>query len=154
MNSLLRKSTFSFRYKEPRLDSLKALSSKIAPVKYKCYAAYGNILDLVNESVDYIALTTLAQHYDIPMRCFTFPDFQIAPTLEEFERLLNRSIKDHNPFPKIEEEFAMPKLASVLGVEVGELAASWAPKGTDKGFARKFLEGHAWRFSKEKKWDS
>lgn len=154
MNSLLKKSTFSFRYKEPRLDSLKALSSKIAPVKYKCYAAYGNILDLVNESVDYTALTALAQYYDIPMHCFTFPDIQIAPTLEEFERLLNRSIKDHNPFPKIEEEFAMPKLASVLGIEVVELAASWAPKGTDKGFARKFLEGHAWRLAKEKKWDS
>ncbi|XP_050877261.1 uncharacterized protein LOC127081015 [Lathyrus oleraceus] len=48
----------------------------------------------------------------------------------------------------------MPKLASVSGIEVGELAASWAPKGTDKGFTRKFLEGHAWRFTKVKKWDS
>lgn len=75
MNSLLRKSTFSFRYKEPRLDSLKALSSKIAPVKYKCYAAYGNILDFVNKSVDYMTLTTLAQYYDIPLHFFTFPDF-------------------------------------------------------------------------------
>lgn len=88
------------------------------------------------------------------MRCLSFPDFQIAPTLEEFERLLNRSIKDNNSFPKIEEDFAMPKLASMLGIEVGELAASWAPKGTNKGFAKKFLEGHAWRFAKEKKWDS
>lgn len=48
----------------------------------------------------------------------------------------------------------MPKLASVLGIVVGELAASWAPKGVDKGFARKFLEGHAWKFAKEKKWES
>lgn len=150
MNSLLKKSTFSFKYKETRLDSLKSPSSKITPIKYKCYAAYGNILDLVNESVDYEALTTLAQYYDIPMCCFTFPDFQMAPTLEVFKRILNRSIKDHNPFPKIEEYFAMPKLASVLGVDVGELAASWAPKGIGKGFARKFLEGHARRFDKEK----
>ncbi|XP_050916294.1 uncharacterized protein LOC127131412 [Lathyrus oleraceus] len=154
MNPLLRKSTFSFGYKEPRLDSLKALSSKIALVKYKCYAAYGNILDLENENVGYMVLTTLAQYYDIPMRCFTFPDFQMAPTLEEFERILNRSIKDHNPFPKIEEDFVMPKLASVLRIDVGELAASWAPKGDDKGFTRKFLEGHAWKLAKEKKWES
>ncbi|XP_050909489.1 uncharacterized protein LOC127123300 [Lathyrus oleraceus] len=154
MNPPLRKSTFSFRYKEPRLDNLKALSSKISLVKYKCHAAYGNILDLVNESVDYVALTTLAQYYDIPMHCFTFPDFQMAPTLEEFERILNRSIKDHNPFPKIEEDFAMPKLASVLGIDVGELAANWAPKGVDKGFTKKNLEGHAWKFAKENKWES
>lgn len=154
MNPFLRKSTFSFRYKKPRLDSLKALSSKIAPVKYKCYVAYGNILDLVSESVDYTALTTLALYYDILIRCFTFPDIQMAPTLEQFERILNRSFKDHNPFPKIEEDFAMPKLVSVLGIDVGELAFSWTPKGADKGFARKFLEDHAWKFAKEKKWES
>lgn len=154
MNPLLRKSTFSFRYKEPRLDSLKALSSMIAPVKYKCYEAYGNIMDLVNENVDYVALTTLAQYYDILMRCFTFPNFQMAPTLEEFKRILNRSIKDHNLFSKIKEEFFMPKLASVLGIDVGELAASWAPKGIDKGFSRKFMEVYAWKFAKEKKWES
>lgn len=154
MNPLLRKNTFTFRYKEPRLDSLKALSSKLAHIKYKCYVTYGKILDLVNENVDYGALTTLAQYYDIPLRCFTFSDFQIAPTLEEFERILNRSIKDHNSFPKIEEDFTMPKLVVVLGIDVGELEASWAPKGDDKGFTRKFLEGRAWKFSKEEKWES
>lgn len=63
MNPLLRKRTFSFRYKEPRLDSLKALSSKIAHVKYRCFVVYGNILDMLNGNVDNIALTTLAQYY-------------------------------------------------------------------------------------------
>lgn len=101
-----------------------------------------------------MALTTLAQYYDILMCYFTFPDFQMDPTLEECERILNRSIKDHNLFPKIKEDFTMPKLASVLGIDVGELAASWAPKGADKGFDRKFLEDHAWKFVKEKKWES
>lgn len=154
MNPLLRKNTFTFRYKEPRLDSLKALSSKLAPVKCKCYVNYGNILDLVNKNVDYRALTTLAHYYDISLCCFTFPYFQIVPTLEEFEIILNRSIKDHNLFPKIEEDFTMPKLAAVLGIDVGELAASWALKGADKGFTRKFLEGHTWKFFKEEKWES
>ncbi|XP_050895230.1 uncharacterized protein LOC127101830 [Lathyrus oleraceus] len=154
MNPILRKSIFTFRYKEPRMDSSKALSSKLAPVKYKCYATYGNILDLVNENMDYGALTTLAKCYDIPLHCFTFLDFQIAPTFEEFERILNRPIKDHNPFPKIEEDFNMPKLAAVLGIDVNELVSSWSPKGVDKGFTRKFLEGHAWKFAKEEKWKS
>lgn len=85
-------------------------------------------MDLVNENMDYMALTTLAQYYDILMCCFTFPDFQMAPTLEEFERILNCSIKYHNSFPKIEEDFAMPKLASVLGIDVGEQTTSFGSK--------------------------
>ncbi|XP_050920094.1 uncharacterized protein LOC127137703 [Lathyrus oleraceus] len=154
MKPLLGKITFTFRYKEPRVDGLKALSSRLAPIKYKCYTSYGNILDLVNENMDYGALTTLTQYYDIPLRCFTFLDFHIAPTLEEFQRILNRPIRDHNPFPKIKENFIMPKLAAVLGIDVNELAASWAPKGVDKGITRKFLVGHAWKFDKEEKWES
>ncbi|RDX62098.1 hypothetical protein CR513_59599, partial [Mucuna pruriens] len=34
------------------------------------------------------ALSALFQHYDLPLRCFTFQGFQLAPTLEEYERLL------------------------------------------------------------------
>ncbi|XP_050876506.1 uncharacterized protein LOC127080221 [Lathyrus oleraceus] len=78
----------------------------------------------------------------------------MAHTLEEFERILNCSIKCHNPFPKIEEDFIMPKLSTVFGIDVGELADSWALKGVDKGITRKFLEGHSWKFAKEKKWES
>ncbi|RDX86342.1 hypothetical protein CR513_32342, partial [Mucuna pruriens] len=33
-------------------------------------------------------LEALFQYYDSPVRCFTFKDFQIAFTLEEYERLL------------------------------------------------------------------
>ncbi|RDY00942.1 hypothetical protein CR513_15789, partial [Mucuna pruriens] len=34
------------------------------------------------------ALSTLTQYYDPPLRCFTFQGFQLAPTLEEYERLI------------------------------------------------------------------
>ncbi|RDY09916.1 hypothetical protein CR513_05646, partial [Mucuna pruriens] len=33
-------------------------------------------------------LLALTQYYDPPLRCFTFQGFQLAPTLEEYERLL------------------------------------------------------------------
>lgn len=90
MNPPPMKITFSFRYKEPKIDSLKALSSRVTPIKNnKFRAAYGNILDLLTEKVDFRALTTLVQYYDIPLRYFTFPDFQIAPTLVVFERILD-----------------------------------------------------------------
>ncbi|RDX63521.1 hypothetical protein CR513_58046, partial [Mucuna pruriens] len=34
------------------------------------------------------ALSALTQYYDPPLRCFTFQGFQLAPTLEEYERLI------------------------------------------------------------------
>lgn len=110
-------------------------------------------MDLLTEKIDFGALTTLAQYYDIPLRCFTFPDFQLAPTLEKFERIMNRSIKDYNPFPNMEEDFTMSKLALVLGLIVNELVANWAPKGIVKGFTRKYLEDYAYRFVREEKWE-
>lgn len=136
------------------MDSLKALSSRLVSVKYKCYVAYGNILDLLIEKVYYGTLTILAQYYDIHLCCFTFPDFQIAPTLEEFKKILNRPIRDHNSFTMMEEYFIVPKLASILDIDVNEVASNWASKGFVKGLTRKFLEGHVWKFAKEEKWES
>lgn len=53
----------------------------------------------------------------------------------------------------MKEGFTMSKLASVVGLNTNELVANWAPKGVVKGFTRKFLECHAWRFVKEEKWE-
>ncbi|RDX74724.1 hypothetical protein CR513_45487, partial [Mucuna pruriens] len=50
---------------------------------------YGNCLSLLEVEVQPNALTTLAQYYDPPLRCFTFIDFQLVPTLEEYERIIN-----------------------------------------------------------------
>lgn len=149
MNPPPRKRTFSFWYKEPQIDNLKALSSRVTPIKHnKFLTTYGNILDLIKEKVNFGALTALAQYYDIPLQCFTFPDFQITPTLEDFKRILGRPIKDHNPFPRMEEDFTITRLASVLGLDANEVVANWEPKGVIKGFTRKYLEGHAWKFAK------
>lgn len=118
MNPPPRKITFSFRYKEPQTDSLKVLSSRITSIKdNKFRVTYGNILDLLFEKIDFGELTTLAQYYDIPLRCFTFPDFQLSPTLEEFERILNQSTKDYNPFPKLEEGFTLFELEFNFGYQ-------------------------------------
>ena len=54
----------------------------------------------------------------------------------------------------MEKDFTIPKLATMLDLDVSELVANWAPEGVIKEFARKFLEGHAWKFAKEEKWES
>ncbi|RDY02084.1 hypothetical protein CR513_14523, partial [Mucuna pruriens] len=49
---------------------------------------HGNLLCLLEVETQPEALEALVQYYDPPVRCFTFRDFQLAPTLEEYERLL------------------------------------------------------------------
>lgn len=61
--------------------------------------------------------------------------------MQEIERLLNRSIKDFNPFPKLEEGFTLSELSLVLGINANELVANLGPKDTVKGLTNKFLEG-------------
>ena len=49
---------------------------------------YGKIWDLAMIEVSIEAITSLTQYYDQPLRCFTFGDFQLVPTVEEFEGIL------------------------------------------------------------------
>lgn len=145
MDPSTRKSTSTFRFKSPYINSLKVLCSSVLTLKdNKFRANFGNIIDLLIEKVDYGAITTLAQYYDISLRCFTFPYFHIYPTLENIERLLNRSIKEYNPLPKLEEGFCLTKLSTVLGINANKLVASWGSKGVMKGLTQRFLEAHAW----------
>lgn len=74
------------------MESLIAFSSKLTNIHrnvfvFKC----GNLLDLLFVLVQKEAVTTLAQFYDPPLRCFTFQDFPLAPKLEEPRRILDSS---------------------------------------------------------------
>ena len=141
MDPSARKITFTFRYKSPDVDTLKVLYSRVTFLKdNKFRATFGNIIDLVIEKVDYGEITTLAQYYDVPLRCFTFPDFQIFPTLEDIEILLNRLIKEYNPFPKLKEGLCLSELSSVLGINANELVANSGSKGVVKGLTQNSLK--------------
>lgn len=68
MNPPPSKNTYSFRYKEPQSDSLKTLSSRGMSINNNNFCTtYGSILDFLIEKIDFEALTTLAQYYDIPL---------------------------------------------------------------------------------------
>ena len=44
------------------------------------------------------AITVLTQYYDQLLRCFTFGNFQLAPTIEEFKRILGCPIGGRKPY--------------------------------------------------------
>ncbi|RDY03891.1 hypothetical protein CR513_12469, partial [Mucuna pruriens] len=59
---------------------------------------YGNYLSLLEVEVQPNALIALTQYYDPPLRCFTFNDFQLAPTLEEYERIIVMPLAKSPPY--------------------------------------------------------
>ncbi|RDX97092.1 hypothetical protein CR513_20179, partial [Mucuna pruriens] len=50
---------------------------------------HGNLLGLLSIEAQPATLSALIQYYDPPLRCFTFMDFQLVPTVEEHERLVD-----------------------------------------------------------------
>ena len=150
-----RRGTFQFKYKNVDLTSLQKLSAKVTPLKLNSFVQnYGRILDILNEKMDMMTAVTIAQFYDPPLRCFTFSDFQLAPTLEEVERIIGRNLKDHNPFPKLDEDIPPKRIASALGLKVSEVVDNWDVKGPFSGFSRKFLEDQAKKMEKEGNWEA
>ncbi|RDX70352.1 hypothetical protein CR513_50410, partial [Mucuna pruriens] len=83
--------------KTPNLQSLRLWRSCLKGQWCRTFEGrYGNLLSLLEIEVQPTALSALTQYYDPPLRCFTFKDFQLAPTLEEngLEGLLKASIEE------------------------------------------------------------
>ena len=59
---------------------------------------HGHLLSLVTSKLDEQMMSVLVQFYDPLYHCFTFQDYQLVPTLEEFSDLLGISILEQTPF--------------------------------------------------------
>ena len=53
---------------------------------------HGQLLNLVTSKFDEQMMSVLFQFFDLVHHCFTFLDYQLVPTLEEFSHLLGISI--------------------------------------------------------------
>ncbi|XP_050877557.1 uncharacterized protein LOC127081333 [Lathyrus oleraceus] len=139
-----RRSTFQLKYKKVDLNNLKKLSAKVIKLT-KFMDDYGRILSILNEKMESMTIVTIAQFYDPPLHYFTLSDFQLAPTLEELERIVGRNLRDHDPFPKFDEGITSKRITSVLGLEVQLVISNWDKKGVFSGFSRCFVDHMAVR---------
>ena len=64
---------------------------------------HGQLLNLVTSKFDEKMMSVLFQFFDPKRRCFTFLDYQLVPTMEEFSRLLDMPILEQLPFTGLEE---------------------------------------------------
>ncbi|PNX76871.1 hypothetical protein L195_g032830 [Trifolium pratense] len=151
--ALEKKNVLGLKIKIPKVSSILALSNQLTTNgKNNFRMNYGLILDFLHVKIDGVALTTLAQFYDPPLRCFTFRDFQLAPTLEEFEKIVGLYLKDRRPYLGLEENLTLEAIAEALHLDNKEVKSRLETKGKTKGFSRKFLEDKAQDLLAIKNW--
>ena len=78
-----KRKTRKYSFKDRKIDELISLIPEI-----ECYAyfrkKYGSIIPVMKLKMKEGILSTLVQFYDPMYHCFTFPDYQLIPTLEEY----------------------------------------------------------------------
>lgn len=90
-----KRSICSYKFVETLLKTLKGFGTCfVLDNKYKFKKGYGNLLSTLNTEVNTTNLHTLVQFYDPRLICFTFQDYQLAPTLEKYLHILGIEIQD------------------------------------------------------------
>lgn len=132
--------TFHYRFHRDEHKPLRKLAKVVVE---NCYGdfqrTYGYILQLLDDMEEPWALPTLLQFYDPQLRCFTFTDYQLLPTLEEYSSLLGIKIQDKPPFEKVPQTKNTAALAKALHLSMGEVSQFWRASAGIFGFGVKFL---------------
>jgi len=101
---------------------------------------YGDILDLAMVEVPVDAIMAFIQYYDPPLRCFTFRNFQLAPTIKEFEKIVRCPLGDKKPYIFLGHHPTVSKVASMLIVEEHELIKKKQNRNGVEGFPLSYFE--------------
>ncbi|KAI5401007.1 hypothetical protein KIW84_065735 [Lathyrus oleraceus] len=136
----LKRKTCSYSFHREPLTPLVGLGSLVTDDRLKSFVGrYGDILTVLKTVVDPVPLQTLLQFYDPELRCFTFQDYQLAPTLEEYSILLSIPIQHQTPFLDVPKEVDFRLIARALRLSVEEVSKSWKSSGDVVGLPLKFL---------------
>ena len=88
--------------------------------------------------------------YDPMYRCFTFPDYQLMPILEEYSYFLGLRITDRVPFTSLKGEPKPHEIAALVHLGKSEVETHMTTKGGIKGLPAQFLLEKARYFSRMK----
>ncbi|KAI5420575.1 hypothetical protein KIW84_044397 [Lathyrus oleraceus] len=120
-----KRKTCSYNFHREPLTSLIELSSLMTSDHQKGFVdQYGDFLTLLKMVVNPVPLQTLLQFYDPELRCFTFQDYQLAPTLEEYSILLRVPIRHQVPFLDVPKEVDFRGIARALHLSIKEISDS------------------------------
>ncbi|XP_050916584.1 uncharacterized protein LOC127131710 [Lathyrus oleraceus] len=148
-----RKNIHNYKFVEPQLAVLRGVRARLdLGHKEDFKEAYGNLLGILNTKVNIIVVHTLVQFYDPPLRCFTFQDYQLAHTLEEYSHILGIRIKNQVPYILTKELPKYQNLAEALHIGKKEVELNLKPKGGIHGFTSMFLVDKAIAFTEVGSW--
>jgi len=134
MERVIRK-TRQFRFRDPDTSELRKLASKVAsPEDFR--ARHGRLLNLFKIKMIPGILDTLVQFYDPVCHCFTFLDFQLVPTLEEYSYWIGIPVSDKEPFNGLEPKLKPATIAAALHLDTSAIKANLTPK---RGLTTDFL---------------
>ncbi|XP_058777115.1 uncharacterized protein LOC131651469 [Vicia villosa] len=97
------------------------------------------LISLVRTNVDEVLLNTMVQFYDPLLHCFTYRDFQLVPSLEEFSYLLGLPVLNKIPYTGKEEEPKLEVIAAALHLPRSEIEKVWISKKEYSGLPLDFL---------------
>ena len=116
-----------YSFKDPKIDELVSLIPEIeCPADFR--KKYGSIIPLMKLKMKEGFLSTLVQLYDPVYHCFTFPDYQLIPTLEEYSYLCDLLVTDCVPFTGLEGEPKPHEIAALIHLGKSEVEAHMTTK--------------------------
>ena len=150
-----RRKTYQYKLRESKFDELKKLGSLFIGEQRDVFKkAYGNFLGVLLIKVDPGLILTFAQFYDPTMHCFTFLDFLLAPTLEEFAHIICIPVRDQVPYMGTDGFPEVVVIAQALHLKKDVTESNLRVKGNVRGFPSKLLFEKATLFSSSGSWDS
>ena len=100
------------------------------------------------------AIAFFTQYYDYRLRCFTFEDFQLVPTVEKFEEILGCQLGGRKPYLSSGFYPSMARVAKVVRISAQELDQVKQNKNGVVRVPRKCLEEKAKALASQGKWAS
>ncbi|KEH27822.1 hypothetical protein MTR_5g041255 [Medicago truncatula] len=132
------KKTKCYKFKEVDLVSLRELALKVKS-QTGFRLRYGGLLTLLRTDVEEKLVHTLVQFYDPSFRCFTFPDFQLVPTLEAYSNLVGLPIAEKTPFTGPGTSLTPLVIAKDLYLKTSDVSNHLITKSHIRGFTSKYL---------------
>jgi hypothetical protein len=130
--------THRYGFKELDLESLRKLARRLKD-PYHFRREYGCLVDILMTKVDEGLLNTLIQFYDPMYHDFTFPDFQLFPTLEEYSDWVGLHVLNEVPFHGLELTPKISALAKALHLEIADIKDKFIPRAGLQCLSYNFL---------------
>jgi hypothetical protein len=125
---LVRGNIKKLKFRKLDLTNLRKLGSLVSdPEKFR--GRFGRLLSILKTDVEEGVLNTLVQFYDPLYHCFTFLDYQLVFTLEEYSYLVGLPVSDKVPFSGLEEVPKPLAIATTLHLKTMDITTNLTSRG-------------------------